>query len=1426
MSRFILNRVTIEFGALIFNENSKERILYLKKTCMSKNYPVGIIHIESVSKNRDEQNEVGFNFEVKKEFSGESDCEEYIKKEVKALREKLPELPGMERRELSFQRGLTQIIHQLDNQYLEPSEEGFLQKLILGFQELKEGTIESFRIISLSLDEQNNFSAISIDFSNSSKIRWIANLAEWFKPSENHINCNRLKTDNLHDWTIGEDTNAELNVLFDNFRPSSSLASWCALNSHIEKNEIHAWIKSIAHVGMALYNRVIPECKKYDSAFLPPRDYLIFDEENPWISPVENVRTASCILVTNSGVSVIRLKASGDEAKIKDGNTDAKLFVFSSTDSTSLVRSLEGFKEDLLNFSNQDLPRLAKELSCQPYGNCRAAIVAFNKDDLDKKISKVLTGISKREKPSSRFRPGMTWNTSGELSPKIAGIFPGQGSQRIQMMKTLCMRFPQVRNWFDRMESALVQVNGVLPSLTLFPPAEGLNKTQIQDLNQNLQSQEGGNPAVIVSSMALNELLNSLGCHPDILVGHSSGEISALVISESIEFANRDELFDAILSVNKKGAQGDLRGEIPKGKFLAVTSPDEAVMESFIEKHEGSVYLAMDNCPQQKVLFFLEQHFDELRDELIGLGVICFPLYFDRAYHTELFEVEMPSIREVYDTFVLSPPKIPVLNCIRLEDFPNRAEAIKEMAELNWTNCVQFKDACKQLHERGVRLFLEIGPSGVLSGFVNNTLQDLPHKALSLDQEGTDSYTTLLNVLAALFTEGVDLNLEILFGLQDKDMSAKEQKNETIKHLNLSESNMTRPLIPSARQDIKAMILEQHFAFMNEFLEMQTNIFNAVQNSNKTTQIIQSQHNGNSEATVERSVLDLPMIDSIDYQDASKCMSRRTISRKNDLFLQHHTLGRFILKEPKDARPLPVVPLAMNIEMMAEAASLMAPSHYSVSEITDLKATRWMTIDDDTLPLLMQAELISESIDKGTIVRVKVIKEDEPDLPYCFCTVTLQSQYPIAPKPTEIIAEKPNSTLWDAESFFEHCLFHGEAFSSMDGLLRLGEESIEVQLSIPENDGLFKEMKTPDFKIPAQVLDVPGHAIAWWEVEFGDKLFGIFPISIEKISFYKKPLAPSSKAIGRGKNKKIDAILESNFEILNLDGSLHTKITGFKFIYYRFEDSFLKSHYWTGPNTYYSKEFNVPNPNVIAFQADSLKNNFFQQSGGLWLRSLVHMFCNTREKEQWDNLTEKGRRREEWLLGRIAAKEIVRLWAFNMHSVYVLSPDIEISSDKRGRPFVVCEELKALGCLPDISITHSSTRAIAVASNPGLRVGIDLEYFPDSDKNNSPEAQKRLEIAFSEEELSFIENKGGGNLYEFVCAKEAASKAVGIGFLGNMKLWEIKNYSEAAVEVEILGKVIQVTIQRASDQIIASCTIPESQAFEIINETEVAQTAV
>src|SRR5207237_4350747 len=117
------------------------------------------------------------------------------------------------------------------------------------------------------------------------------------------------------------------------------------------------------------------------------------------------------------------------------------------------------------------------------------------------------------------------------------------------------------------------------------------------------------------------------------------------------------------------------------------------------------------NCPHQVVLFGSEESVRAARGALANSpAAICQELPFGRAYHTPLFAPFAERLQEHFQAVTIEPPRIATYSCVTSEIFPSDATQIRELASVQWSSAVRFRDTIENMHRDGIRLFVEAGP--------------------------------------------------------------------------------------------------------------------------------------------------------------------------------------------------------------------------------------------------------------------------------------------------------------------------------------------------------------------------------------------------------------------------------------------------------------------------------------------------------------------------------------------------------------------------------------------------------------------------------------------------------------------------------------------------------------------------------------------
>ena len=290
--------------------------------------------------------------------------------------------------------------------------------------------------------------------------------------------------------------------------------------------------------------------------------------------------------------------------------------------------------------------------------------------------------------------------------PKLAFVFPGQGSQKVGMGKDLIKNYKDADELFDEANTALKDEGIDLRKLCLEGPEEELTKT--------INAQ----PAMLTMSIILYKLLQKNNINPRIVAGHSLGEYSALVAASSIGFK------EAIKLVRKRGQYMQTATPIGTGSMAAIISFKKENIEELIKKVSdfGIIEVANYNSPYQIVV----SGKSEVIDQLLILGeedeeVNVVPLKVSAPFHSSLMEKAKDNLAGYIENINIQDPQIPVI-CNVTADYVKTKEEIKDALIKQMTHPVKWIDIIKKMNSEGINCFIEVGPGNVLKKLIKQIL--------------------------------------------------------------------------------------------------------------------------------------------------------------------------------------------------------------------------------------------------------------------------------------------------------------------------------------------------------------------------------------------------------------------------------------------------------------------------------------------------------------------------------------------------------------------------------------------------------------------------------------------------------------------------------------------------------------------------------
>jgi len=346
----------------------------------------------------------------------------------------------------------------------------------------------------------------------------------------------------------------------------------------------------------------------------------------------------------------------------------------------------------------------------------RAAVTGRDRGELVDGLRALAEG---REAPTLTSGPG-----------RLAFLFSGQGSQRPEMGRELHQSFPEFARVFDEVCEEFDRHFDRPLGEVIFDPDPDL-------LRQTMFTQAG----LFTVEVALCRLLESWGIRPDLLAGHSIGEVVAAHVAGVLTLA------DAVTMV---AARGRLMQALPTGGAMVAVAASEAEIAPLLTEGVG---LAAVNGPRAVVVsgdedavLAIAERFDKTNR-----------LRVSHAFHSHHMDGMLEPFREVLAGLSFHEPRLPVISNttgLIADDLTSPDYWVRHVRE-----AVRFHSGAQTLAAEGVTRFLEIGPDAVLTGMA----QDVVPTVIASQRRDRGEAKALLDAVCQLYVSGVSPDWSVLF---------------------------------------------------------------------------------------------------------------------------------------------------------------------------------------------------------------------------------------------------------------------------------------------------------------------------------------------------------------------------------------------------------------------------------------------------------------------------------------------------------------------------------------------------------------------------------------------------------------------------------------------------------------------------------------
>lgn len=1006
---------------------------------------------------------------------------------------------------------------------------------------------------------------------------------------------------------------------------------------------------------------------------------------------------------------------------------------------------------------------------------------------------------------------------------KLAFVFPGAASFYPDMLRDLAVRFRECRLPFDELEAALAGKGLFQPSAFIFPPAPYYR----HDADVFTA---GGYAEAVVSTYSANaalaRILEVMGIRPDGTVGFAGGDLNALIAGGLLgRKFDRKRRLEFLRETYKVVNNAVSHAGLPKCVLMTVVSSRPEQLEEVLATFPPEkVQRAFSFSAKQLTLAIAPEAVDEVQHALTAVGVRGMRLQVDRPFNTPWCKKILPLFHKLASHWVDEPPQVPVYSCGSVAPLPPKTRKARDEAADQWVVPVRFGETIRRMHEDGFRVFLEVGPRGVMTGVVGDVLRGMEHVALAADSIHRAGLLQLQHTLGALAALGAPLEATALFA-----------------HRRPRLLDFDAPLTLEVRAE-REMPLSREFPRLT--------LFSDSLNAGATMVDSASSAPGRRNKVAERAAAAaararrkkqfefgamLPLISSADVVDDQPGIREivKTFSFREEPFLAdfaigssqlEHQNGRFS-SDQGGLHGLVLLHPVAGAEIMAEVAQSLMPNRRVVAA-EELQSRRRVAFKSGRLRLFVRAERMSSDDPSRIAIRVQ-LREDAPDSAWTWPVqegtflLSAEPDAPVAFVPPPL--NKPRDVHWTASDIYPDRLFSGSRLRGIRAADRWSEVGLDYEVEVASSADAVAHTKMPVWTLNPQLLAAVTDGFSLWRSHERFPGAFSFPFRVRKVVLHDQPVEGTHlhcylRNTGVTPNSLIVDVLVSDG-----NGKLVLELRGYEELTERVPDEY-RQLLLSPVTTYLTRPLPVellgsPATRVASAVVTDVPYKLFERNEEIWLKTLSHMVLNKTERSDFLDLSGSTSRRTEWLFGRIAAKEAVRRFLQENYQARWCPADVQIWRDDSGKPHPIGSwKDDHLTSSIDLAIAHTAQFVVAVVA-ANARVGVDVE---SRDRDLSEEFTHGV-FTPDELELAIRAVNAPSAVIRFWCAKEAVSKALGTGIRYSPRELIVDSFQPDTGEMEVkltgqwlepfkqfTGRSISVSSTVVKGHVLASCFIPES----------------
>ncbi len=848
-------------------------------------------------------------------------------------------------------------------------------------------------------------------------------------------------------------------------------------------------------------------------------------------------------------------------------------------------------------------------------------------------------------------------DAAGRRPGSLAGLFPGLGFPGLlgpyaDHLMELCLFFPECREVFDGVDMRDGDPDDPVPTSQIFFPPAGLSEKMRSDMRKRLAS-----PRIEDAKQA------------DLLDLRNLSSFGVSVANRACwQLLQKLNIIPDVLFGQSLGELSALcaAGIIDFDNFIEIYWKVEVHPEEYI--HNGRLVLAGVGADRLKPFLqrfsdvaiaihvapefqILGGHGDQLKalvKELRKDGIWTQFLPYP-AIHTPRLTALRPLMEPYLQQLPVQTGNIPVYSGMTRAIYPENADTIRQTMIANIDHPVFLWQTIRKLYDAGTRLMVQVGGGATMYSQAKTNIDRDDLVSLSLDVDYRPALTQINHLCAKLLVNGVDVRVAHLYEQCDHDFTGMERQL--------------------------------------------------------------SGDDGPTDGTGGETGTNMPFIGPVlKYDEKSEIVMERIIDLSRDRFIRDHIFINARGIKP-DSACLPVVPMTVSLEMMAEAAACLVPG-CGLLGFEDIRASSWIAlVDSRTLPVQISARRYHVDRDTGIHHVIAAVFTPDSRKPAIQGTVLLGPRYV-----EQLTLDFPpiddpfRHPFRENEVYEKRHLFHGPAFQCIKGETALAGNTVIGSLCVLSKKEMFSDIAAPAFLCDPVLLDGVGQLVGLWAIDKGQY---VFPVGIKKLEIYGPTPAKGAIVPVLVKIKEYSAkLLLADIEIQDGKGGVWMRIRGWKDWVFRWSRGLYD--FRRQPERYLASQ----TLSQKALTADA-KMQYISRAElkDMDMDALSRFFLHLDEIRIMNEIR-TSMQRWQYLLSRIAAKDALRSWLAGSSGKMLHPAGVIIEDGPAGRPII--KKIDDSGPVPQLEIYHSEQGAVAVASAEPAR--IDLARILTSIENSRASA--------------------------------------------------------------------------------------------------------